>query len=134
MGVKKVNVDFNLGAVLGRGGTSVRIQGAEYFYDDPDIRKNIGADETDENDFVRYVVDEKAQWSKWLIPLVAVMRSDTLLNDTGQGKIRYFNFYCAPDKVDEAFEDLPGKAVDANLLPGDWEIEKVVRKRDISYS
>lgn len=125
--VDKINIDFRLGDI------TVRLQGAKYFYDDADIRANIGADSTDENDFVRYVVDEKAQWSKWMIPLTAVMRSDTILGSTGQGKLKYFDFYCRPDKVDEAFEDLPGKAVDNSLLPGDYEIEKVVRKRDICY-
>lgn len=126
--VDKISVDFDLGELR------VRLQGAKYFYDDPDIRSNIGADDTDENDFVRYVVDEKVQWSKWMIPLVAVMRSDTILTNAGKGKLRYFDFYCRPDKVDEAFEDLPGKSVDSSLLPGDWEIEKVVRKRDVCYN
>lgn len=129
MAVKKVSVDFDF------DGITVRLKGAEYFYDDADIRSNIGADETDENDFTgRRVVDVKEQWSKWMVQLTAVMRSDSILTDAGQGKAKYFDFYCHPDKVGEAFEDLPGKSIDASLLPGSYQIEKVIRPRKNCYS
>lgn len=129
MAVKKVSVDFDF------DGVTVRLRGAEYFYDDANIRNNIGADETDENDFTgRRIVDEKVQWSKWMVQLTAVFRSSSIISDGGQGKAKYFNFYCHPDKVGEAFEDLPGKSVDSSLLPGDYEIEKILRPRNVCFS
>lgn len=127
MGTNLRSIDFDF------DGITVRIQGAKYFYDDSNVRANIGADDTDENDFTGRVVDVKEQWSKWLIRLTAVLRSSTILGGGGQGKAKYFNFYCHPNNVGEAFDDLPGKAIDESLLPGDWEIEKIVRPRNISY-
>lgn len=122
MGLDKVSVDFDF------NGVTLRIQGANYFYDDEDIRTNIGADKTDENDLGgKVIIDQKAQWQRILVPLVAVMKSDTALTDAAQSdKVRYFDFYCHPAKVGEAMDDLPGKAIDANILPGDWEIQKVM--------
>lgn len=131
MGRNLISVDFDF------NGATIRIQGAKYFYDDADIRTNIGADETDENDLgKRLVIDEKRQWSKYLVPLIAVLGKDGIAGtgDAAQSdRKRYFKFYCHPDKVGEAFDDLPGKAIDANLLPGDWEVLKVMISRKIAY-
>lgn len=124
MATDKVSVDFDF------NGVTLRIQGAKYFYDDSDIRTNIGADVTDENDLGgRVIIDQKAQWQRILVPLVAVMKKDGAAgigNAAQSDNVRYFNFLCHPNKVGEAFDDLPGKAIDANLLPGDWEIQKVM--------
>lgn len=129
MGRDLISVDFDF------NGVTLRIQGAKYFYDDENIRANIGADETDENDFGgRVVIDQKAQWQRILIPLTAVLKADTALTDAAQSdKVRYYDFYCHPNKVGEAFDDLPGKAIDANLLPGDWEIQKVMVPKKLCY-
>ncbi|MEO0884684.1 MAG: hypothetical protein AAFY54_01970 [Cyanobacteria bacterium J06648_10] len=120
--VDLISVDFDF------NGVTFRINGAKYFYDDADIRANIGADETDENDFGgKEIITKKVQWKRRLIPLTAIMKGDIPGGDAAQSKTTsYFNFYCRPDKVGEAFDDLPGKAIDASLLPGDFEIKEVI--------
>jgi hypothetical protein len=126
---KKVSVDFDF------NGVTLRIQGADYFYGDESIRQNIGADITDENDFGgRLIVDKKILYQRVLVQLVAVLKRDSVVTNAAQSsETRYYKFYCHPNSVGEAFDDLPGKAIDENLLPGSWEVQKVMVAKHACY-
>lgn len=119
-----VSVDFDF------NGATFRIQGADYFYNDAGVRGKIGADRTDDNDLGgKVVIEEPRAYKRVLIPLTAIMKKSNV-GDVGSSaqsdKTRYYDFYCNPTQVAEAIEDLPGTDVDANLLPGDWKIQRVV--------
>lgn len=123
MASDKVSIDFDF------NGVTFRISGAKYFYGDAGVQATIGCDITDDNDLGgRVIVDHAHTYKRTLIPLVAVMSSSSIGNvgsSIQSGKKRYFEFLCNPRNVDNAFEELPGTDVDANLLPGDWKIIKV---------
>jgi len=124
MPTNKVSVDFAV------AGGRIRLQGAKYFYNDAGVRGKIGADLTDDADLsANVVIDKKVQYQRILVRLIAVMRSSSIGNvgsSAQSGKLRYFSFWCAPGKVGDAITGLPGTDVDANLLPGDWKIQKVM--------
>jgi hypothetical protein len=125
MANKKVQIDFVV------RGSRIRLQGAEYFYNDAGIRGNIGADLTDDNDLNNgeIIIDKRVQYQRYLIPLIAVMKSSSIGNigsSAQSGKVRYFRFWCSPSKVGDAYASLPGTDIDANFLPGDWKIQKVM--------
>lgn len=124
MATKKISVDFTY------RGSTFRIRGAKYFYDDSDIRGKIGADSTDENDLGdNFVIDKKVMYQRALVPLVAVLGKDGPLdigNAAQSSNTRYFRFWCRPDKVGDALTSLSGKEIDSSLLPGSWEIKKVM--------
>lgn len=128
---EKVSVDFDF------NGATVRIQGREYFYGDQGVRENIGADVTDDNDLGgKVIIDKKVQYERILVPLTAVLKKSNA-GDVGNAaqsdRTRYFDFYCHPYFVGEAMEELPGTDIDANLLPGDWKIQKVIVPKTLSY-
>lgn len=119
-----VSVDFDF------NGATFRIQGAKYFYNDSGVRGRIGADLTDDNDLGgKVVITDAGSYRRVLPRLTAIMKKSAAL-DAGSsaqsGDTRYYDFYCNPTQVAEALEDLPGTDVDANLLPGDWKIQRVV--------
>jgi hypothetical protein len=124
MANKRVSVDFDF------NGVTFRIQGAEYFYNDAGIRGNIGADLTDDNDLGgKVVIDKKIMYQRVLVPLVAVLKASNPANigsSAQSSNVRYFKFWCNPTQVGECFDDLPGTDIDANLLPGDWKVQKVM--------
>jgi hypothetical protein len=124
MANKKVSVDFDF------NGVTLRIQGAEYFYNDAGIRGNIGADLTDDNDLGgKVIITQKNAYQRLLVPMIAVMKASNPANigsSAQSSKTRYFRFWCNPTNVGECFDDLPGTDVDANLLPGDWKVQKVI--------
>jgi len=124
MATNKISVDFT------QGGTTFRIQGAKYFYNDDDIRGKIGADATDNNDLGdNYVIDKKVMYQRALVRLVAVLGADSVANANGaieSQKKRYFRFWCSPAKVGSALTSLSGQSIDENLLPGSWKIVKVM--------
>ncbi|MGL4638791.1 MAG: hypothetical protein ACRCVX_03520 [Shewanella sp.] len=124
MANKKVSIDFNV------RGTNVRIQGAEYFYNDAGVRGEIGADLTDDNDLNgQVIIDKRVQYQRLLVQLIAVMKGSLVANagsSAQNSSTRYFKFWCNPAKVDDAYKNLPGTDIDANLLPGDWKITKIM--------
>lgn len=132
---KKVSVDMDF------NGVTFRIQGADYFYGDLGVQSTIGADLTDDNDLGgliggRVIIDHAHTYKRTLIPLVAVMKASNPLNigsAAQSDKTRYFEFLCNPLNVADAFDDLPGVDVDANLLPGDWKIIKVMVPQQNPY-
>ena len=109
MGRNLVSVDFDF------NGATFRIQGANYFYDDENIRDNIGCDKTDDNDLGgKVIIDHKVAYQRVLVPLIAVMRKSNAgdVGDAAQSdRTRYFRFFCNPYNVGEAMDDLPGKDV-----------------------
>jgi len=119
-----ISVDFDF------NGATFRIQGADYFYDDAGVRERIGADKTDDNDLGGKVVITDARSYKRVLPRLTAIMKKSAVADAGSSaqaaETRYYDFYCNPTQVAEALEDLPGTDVDANLLPGDWKIQRVV--------
>ncbi len=119
-----VSVDFDF------NGATFRIQGSKYFYGDFGVRGNIGADVTDDNDLGGKVIITNVRSIKRVLPrLTAVMKKSGVANigsSAQSDNTRYFDFYCNPYNVGEAMDDLPGTDVDANFLPGDWKIQRVV--------
>ena len=120
--LKSVDFDFN--------GATFRVQGADYFYGDQGVTSTIGADITDDNDLGGKIVITDARSYKRVLPkLTAIMKASGPLDAGSSAQsedTRYYDFFCHPRNVAEALEELPGTDVDANLLPGDWKIQRVV--------
>ncbi|MEM9091257.1 MAG: hypothetical protein AAGC93_26355 [Cyanobacteria bacterium P01_F01_bin.53] len=117
-----VDFDFN--------GATFRVQGADYFYGDRGVTDTIGADITDDNDLGGKVVITDARSYKRVLPKLTAIMKKSGIADIGSSaqsdNTRYYDFFCNPSNVAEALENLPGTDVDANLLPGDWKIQRVV--------
>lgn len=127
MGVEKIPGFFTV------GGSRIDIQGARYWYGDPEIANRIGFNRLDDSD----VDDNKFRQrpnpyaKEGLIQLVAVMKSEGVAgvgNSANNDKTRRFTFYCDPSFAESALTTLGGRTMDANFLPGSWKIQRVYRK------
>ena len=111
------------------GKATYRFKGAKWFYNDADIRRNIGAELTGEGDLAdNVIIDKKVSYQRNLVKMVAQLAGDTNLpgdNAAQASKSRQYRFWCNPEYVREAMVNLPGKSVDQNLLPGNFTIRKV---------
>ena len=113
------------------GGVSYQFSGATWFYGDADVRSHTGVKLLTERTVGNKI--QKGQDAKRkMIRLVATLQSSGILNVFNKPATRQYPFYCDPDKAEAALENLVGKAVDASLLPGDWEIMYVERKLEVS--
>ena len=111
------------------GKATYRFKGAKWFYNDGDIRANIGAELTGEGDLGdKIVIDKKVSYQRVLVKMVAQLVGDTNLpgdNAAQADNSRQYRFWCSPEFVSDALTKLPGKSVDPNLLPGNFTIRKV---------
>lgn len=111
------------------GKATYRIKGAKWFYNDSDIRANIGAELTGESDLQdNVIIDKKVSYQRNLVKMVAQLVRDTNLpgdNAAQASNSRQYRFWCNPEFVREALVNLPGKSVDPSLLPGNYTIRKV---------
>lgn len=118
----RISVDFKIGQ------TVFRVSGlAKWFYNDADIRAKTGADLTDEADLTAdNVVKSKVEYQRKLVRMVATLARDGVgSGNAAQTRTRQYRFWCHPEFVREATVDLPGKNVDASLLPGNYKITSV---------
>jgi hypothetical protein len=116
------------------------ILGAKYFYGDSDIRAATGIKLATERNTDDKRVPAKAgpEVKRLLVRLVAVLAPDSLFGgNAAQGdgdEIKRYEFYCSPEFVGEAMTELRGKAIDTSILPGNYKIQQVYRKAEISVA
>lgn len=128
MGTERLNLYCKVGK------NTIKFQGAKWFYNDGDVRRNTGIKTEGEAQLKADELPlEGAAGKQYLARLVATLAKDSVAGNAAQSeKRRTYQFYCDPDKCEEAMVKLKGKTVDASLLPGNWKIVKVARKLQIS--
>ena len=116
------------------GGQPIVFQGAKWFYGDADIRSKCGLENFDDAALNDGQLSPRIGANKeYLVRLVATLKRDTVLTNSAQGdRGRSYSFYCDPEKAESAMLGLPGKSVDASLLPGNFKIQRVYRKPETS--
>ena len=120
------------------GGVDIIFQGAKYFYGDKDVRGKIGVELLSERQAgdKRLNVEGVQKMKQYLVRLVAVLQPENALgvgsNTQSDKPARRFEFYCHPEYTESAMTELNQKAIDPNLLPGGYKVEKVYRKMEIS--
>lgn len=121
------------------GGTRLRFSGAKYFYGDRDVKGIIGIKPVTDRDNTRDKLKPKnsQMYKMYLVRLTAVatgqVAGGTGTNQAQRDKKFRINFYCHPEKVEDAILKLPGKSVDRGAGIGSLKIDEVYRARKIQY-
>lgn len=123
------------------GDTKIGFQGAKWWYTDNDIqthtgvktRNDAGQGQNEKGELTIESTDAK----KYLVKLRAVLAGQVAQgvgqNQQQSDRTRSFDFYCDPDKVEEAMTKLPNKNVDRGAGLGNFNINKVYRPRRRVY-
>ena len=122
------------------GGQLYTIQGAKWFYGDKNVRAATGIKIATElnTDDKRVPAPAGPEIKRLLIRLVAVLAPDSVVGGNAAqedgARLKRYEFYCSPEYVEEAMQKLRQKAVDPSILPGNYKIQRVYRKADISVA
>jgi len=120
------------------GDTELRFSGAKYWYGNSGVSKVIGVSPVTDKDNTKNKLKLKTgDYKKYLVRLTAIATGQVLggvgTNQAQRDKKFRINFYCHPDKVDNAILELPGKNVDRGAGIGSLKIDEVYRPRKVSY-
>ncbi|MFQ4134805.1 hypothetical protein PGN35_000635 [Nodosilinea sp. PGN35] len=130
MGVEKLIVVAEIGK------RRCAFLGAKYWYGDKDVKGIIGVKpKTDKDTKGNEIEDLDQSYKKYMIRLTAVCAGNIagIGNQAQRDKKFNINFYCHPDKADDAMLKLPGKSVDRGAGLGRLTIQRVYRPRRVTY-
>ena len=109
---ERVRVNFEV------AGNTYQISGAKWFYNDSNVKKNIGAklatEKTSGSTQKGIVITASESVKRTLIKLVAVytgIAGSAVGNAAQDDKPKRFTFYCDPDKAEDAIVNLPKKGI-----------------------
>lgn len=121
------------------GGTRLRFSGAKYFYGNSKVSKIIGISKTTDKDNAKNKLKMKSKqdYKMYLVRLTALCSGQVLggvgTDQAQRDKQFRINFYCHPDRVDNAILELPGVNVDRGAGIGSLKINEVYRPRKVNY-
>ncbi len=118
------------------GGTQLTFSGSKYFYGNSGVSKVIGIKAmTDKNVAKNRLKLGSSDYKKYLVRLVAICAGNVagIGNQAQRDKTFNIQFYCHPDKADNAIVELPGKSVDRGAGLGRLTIQSVHRPRRVTY-
>ncbi len=116
------------------GDNRIFFSGAKYFYGDNNVQSATGVETVGDgtvDDGELQIDNQDAK--KYLVKLRAVMTGQVLggqgANQQQNDRRRSFDFYCDPEKAEDAILNLPNKNVDRGAGLGSMKILKVYRPR-----
>lgn len=120
------------------GGVKLRFSGAKYFYGNSKVSKIIGVNKLTDRDNAKNKLKMKTQdYKKYLVRLTALCSGQVLggvgTDQSQREKLFRINFYCHPDRADNAILELPGVNVDRGAGIGSLKINEVYRPRKVNY-
>lgn len=131
MGVERVTVVSKIGASI------IEFSGAKYWYSDKDVSGIIGVKVKTDKDVSKDALEVGGgqDYKKFMVRLTAVCAGNIAGVGNQAQRDRKFNvnFYCNPDKADDAMLKLKGKSVDRGAGLGRLTIQKVYRPRRVTY-
>lgn len=131
MGVERVTVIAKI------GNSVVEFAGAKYWYSDKNVSGVIGVKVKTDKDVAKDAIETGGgqDYKKFMVRLTAVCAGNIAGagNQAQRDKKFNVNFYCNPEKVEDAILKLKGKNVDRGAGAGRLTIQKVYRPRRVTY-